>query len=140
MSKTKVTPNSVAFSALQEVVKVGNTKLKVLFVAERGVHGAETYWNDEMRGNVGKELTVRDSDASSNEFQLSDDFWYPAISLFAEPKQPVEVSLPDYTATVYPTHLQVGYQEITKEMVLAIVKGGLDTGFLSTSDLEGLNK
>jgi len=141
MSDTQTTPeltvNQAAFNVLNAKVTEGD-KIRVVLKVPITVHGSDVNWVEEMDNTINKTLRVRRVDASNGSFYLSNGYWYPAVALSTEVAK-ITVPLPDYTAEITKEQVNVGCQILTKEMILGIVQGALDVGFLSEEDVNRLD-
>jgi len=131
---TAKTVNDAAFEILSATVKEGS-KVRVILRIPKGMHGSRISWVDSMDGNVGVGIhTVTDVSPRYGAFELDNEKWYPAVALSAD-AETVRVALPDYEAEITKDGIVVAGQNLTKEMVLGIVQGALDTGFLDKGDV-----
>jgi len=123
--------NQIAFLKLG--LKEGDT-VKVVAKVPEGTHGSDIYWETSMTRKIGKTQRVVGA-RNHSRIELEDGYYYPALAL-EKVKVVKEIRLPDYTALVSEDGVSVGCQNLTKEMVLGIVKAAVETNFISQEDLE----
>jgi len=136
MSETRKTVNDAAFEILNAQLNIGD-RVRIVAKIDEGVHGSKTVWTSRMNDSVGQFMTIRGVEPEYGAFQLDNYYWYPAVALDTQVHK-VTVNLPDYCAEITKEGVNVGCQNLTKEMILQIVQGALDVGFLDAEDIESL--